>query len=229
MAGPRFAYWIKGASVGQIAQNPPARLRAAWPKNPSEPLGCWMAHVHPSGDGVLCVFPRLDGAAARLEEFGTPRETADGMVFYPSLVEPTTEFLIKPEIQRGPGEWVSTYLGHSLWVPLALAAPRRLLLTSSGIHPKQPVSELGRIAHEIFDEYFSKEGLTMTDQRLARLIFLALRDSYYVTEEILEDLPWLTDRDLSSIFQTIMGASPKPSPAEHVSSPSAGQTTPTSP
>lgn len=187
-----------------------------------------MVHVHPSGDGVLCVFPRLDGAAVRLEEFGTPRDTADGMVFYPSLVEPTTEFLIKPENQRGAGDWVSTYLGESLWVALALAAPRRLLLSASGMQAKQPVSELGKLGHELFDEYFSKTGVPLTDPRLARLIFLALRDSYYVTEEIMEDLPWLTDRDIGPITQAIMGASPKPSPAEPASSPSAGPTTPTS-
>lgn len=226
--GPRWAYWIKDRSPTQVATSPPPRLRAAWPKNPSDPQGCWMVQSHPQG-GTLCIFPRLDGSACNLEAFAAPRDTSDGMVFYPSREAPTTEFLIKPESMRGQGEWVTTYSGESLWVGLSFATPRRLLLSLSGMTVKNPVSEFGKLGHELYDDYFSKDGIAFSDQRLGRLLFLSLRESYTITEEMAEDLEFLTDRDIKPIVEIALGVSPKPSPAEADPSASAGQTTKTSP
>lgn len=206
--GPRWAYWIKDRSWQQIAANPPPRLRAAWPKNPAEPQGCWMVHAHPHG-GTLCVFPRLDGSPCALEEFDEPVETIDGMVFYPSKEEPTLEFLIKPENMRGAGEWVSTYSGESLWVGIAHATPRRLMLSSSGMTVKDPVSEFGKLGHSLFDEFIAPEGIPGGDPRLARFFFLSLRENYTITEEMAERLTFLTDRDIAPIVQVAFGVSPK--------------------
>lgn len=226
-AQPRWAYWIKGRSWQEVAANPPARLRAAWPKNPSEPLGCWMTHAHPEG-GTLCVFPRLSGAACSLDEFGPPRETDDGMIYYPSLVKPTLEFLIKPQNMRGPGEWVSTFEGAQLWIAIAFCTPRRLVLASSGMRTKDPVTEFGALAHDVYDD-IRKRDIPGDDPRLARLLYLALRESYTVTEEMAEDWDVLTDRDINPIVEVALGASPKPSAAEVGTSASAAPTTPTSP
>ena len=91
--------------------------------------------------------------------------------------------------------------------------PRKLLLSCSGLSVSEPVSEFGKLGHELYDAYFSKEGIAATEPRLARLLFLALRESYAVTEEIAEDLQFLTDRDIKPIVEVALGISPKPSPA----------------
>lgn len=226
---PRFAYWIKDKTDTQVALAPPARIRAAWPNDPKNGDEGWMVQRHPTGVGALLVFPRYDGAAVTLDAFGEPRDTADGMVYYPSKEAPDREWLIRPESSRPAGEWVKIYDGH-LWIPIAFAAPRKLVLCSSGGYREgEPVSEFGQLGHEIFDPFISKEGVPFTDPRLWRLLFLALRESYWVTEEIVEDIPWLTTADITPIAMTALGLNPKRFAAELAGSPSSAPTTPASP
>lgn len=224
----RFAYWVKGRSYIDVALSPPERLRLAFPNVPGSGAEEWMTHTHPQG-GTLFVFPKYDGAAVQLEDFGPPRETFDGMVYYPSKESPDHDWLIRPENARPSGEWIKTYQGE-LFVAIAFETARRLVLCSGGgMRPGDPVSEFGRLGHEIFDLFFSKDGMPYTDGRLSRFLFLTLREGYWVTEEIAEDLPWLTHQDINPICQTALGCSPKRLADARAGSPSSAQTTPTSP
>lgn len=226
---PRFAYWTKEPYALKAPTTIPQRLRDAWPNLPGDGNQRMHAQAHPSGVGTLIVFPAYDGSAVNLADFGEPRETFDGMTYYPSKDEPDTDWLIRPEESRPTGEWVKTFHGE-LFVSLALAAPRRLILSASGgYRAGASVSEFGRLGHEIYDDFVSAAGLQHGDTRLWRFLFLTLRAGYWLTEEIMEDLPWLTDADVMPILLTALGCNPKPSAAEPAGSPSSAQTTPASP
>jgi hypothetical protein len=118
-------------------------------------------------------------------------------------------------------------------VPLALASPRQLLITAKGFERKEYATELGRLGHEIHDEWTNKksDGLKEDDPRLHRIIQLTIMAGYNVTEEMIEDrYPFtFTDRDINPILHMIFGYDPKPSGAEPEPSPSAPVPTPISP
>lgn len=226
---PRFAYWLKTQAYESSSFVVPPRIRAGWPNDTADPKQSWMVQRHPSGVGALLVYPRLDGAAVTLDAFGEPRETVDGMTYYPSLEKPTAEFLIRTEKTLPPGEWVKTVLGE-LYIGVAYAAPRSLvLLAKGGASGGKHVTEFGRLAHELFDDWTSKDGCPAGDPRPFRVLFLGLRSSYEITEEVGEDLNWLTSADIVPCIDTILGCNPKPSAAEPAGSPSSAPTIPASP
>jgi hypothetical protein len=151
------------------------------------------------------------------------------MVYLPSREPASLTDLIRPERHRIAGTWVTLYSGESLYVALATATPRELILRASGrIELGKHACEYGLLAHELY-EPFTRDGIAYDDQRLARLLFLCLRQSYSVTEEMVEDQRWLTGADVSPVLLAIMGIEGKASAAAPVGSASAGQPTPTSP
>lgn len=226
---PRFAYWDKTRTDSELAANPPARLLAAWPNLPGDGSQKLMFQRHPSGAGSMVIFPHYDGAGVDLDAFGEPIECADGLVFYPSKEAPSKDWLIRPEEARPAGEWVKTYNGE-IHVAVAFAAPRALLLCSGGgMKFGASVSEFGRLGHDVYDAFMSKEGMPFTDPRLSRFLFLILRESYWVTEEIAEGLPWLTDVDIDPVILAALGCGPKRLADARGSSGSSALTTQTPP
>jgi hypothetical protein len=225
---PRWAYWLKNVGLLEAIESPlAARLRLAWPHMPDDGDLRISGQPHPQG-GTLLVFP---GASlpVSLEAFGEPRATHDGMMFYPSLVEPTMEFLIRPELKRPQGIWVSLYKGTTLHVALATATPKALLIGATGpLRSAGFVSEYPKLAFDVWNDYKEKE-IPHTDERLCRFLFLLLRESYMVTEEVAEELRWLTDLDIDPLLLASFGVDPKAFAAALAGSASADPATPTSP
>jgi hypothetical protein len=225
---PRWAYWLKNVGLLDAIEAPiTSRLRLAWPHMPDDGEMRISAQPHPNG-GTLVVWPGTP-TPVQLDAFGEPRETHDGMVFYPSLIEPTPEFLIRAELKRPQGIWVSLYKGTNIHVALATATPKALILSASGpMRSGGFVTEYPELAFKLWDEYQEKE-ISHTDPRLGRFLFLLVRESYMVTEEMAEDLRWLTDLDIDSLLLASFGVDPKAFAAALVGSASADPATPTSP
>ena len=156
---PRFAYWTKEPYSAKGVTTIPQRLRDAWPNLPGDGNQRWMAQGHPSGVGTLIVFPAYDGSSVTLADFGDPRETHDGMTYYPSKDAPDKDWLIRPEDARPLGEWVKIQEGE-LYVSVAMASARRLVLSAAGGYKAGAyVSEFGRLGHDIYDDFVSADGL----------------------------------------------------------------------
>lgn len=225
----RWAYWANDVGLMQAAESPRFhRLRRAWPNLPDDPQQRWSAQPHPV-QGTMIVWPGLHGGGVSLESFGPPRETHDGLTYFPSLEQPTPIDLMRDEKNRLPGTWVNLYSGLELHIGLATATPREIMLQASGgIALGKHKSEYGLLAHALFDE-FVKDGVSYADPRLGRLLFLAVQQSYCVTEELIEDLGWFTEADINPIMHAVMGIDPKALAAALDGSVSQGQSTPTSP
>lgn len=222
----RFAYRLPCPAAGAKEHSSSVRLRRAW----SGSLEDWMTQDEP-GRGCLAVFPAVGGSVGP-EHFGPPRACSDGLTYFPSKTEPSGEDLIRPQRSRPPGNWLTLHDGGSLYVPLALATPRRLLVRPSGFERSTYATELGILGHDIYDQLTNKkQPLDESDPRFLRLIQLTLQAGYHVTEEMIEDgLPFgLTDQDINPMLLTMFGADPKSWGAEPVPSPSAPVPTPTSP
>jgi hypothetical protein len=213
----------------QCAESPRFhRLHRAWPNLQDDPSQRWSAQQHPV-QGTMVVWPGQHGSGLQLDAFGPPRVTHDGLTYYPSLEKPTPIELMRDENTRLSGTWVSLYGGGELFIALATATPREIILCASGgIKIGRHKAEYGLLAHDLY-EPFLKEGITFEDPRLGRLLFLALQQSYCITEEMIEDLGWICEADISPIIHAIMGIDPKASAVALAGSASQGQSTPTSP
>lgn len=227
----RWGYWAKDVPFMQAAEHPSfARLRRGWPNLADSPGERWQVQQHPNG-GALVVWPGIqDASTVPLEALGTPRVTHDGLVYYPSRVVPTHEDLIRPEQHRPTGTWIQLTSGQELYVALAVATPREMILRAGGgIAFGKYQNEYGLLGHELWEPFWAPGGINPEDPRLARILFLAIQQSYFVTEESFEDLPWLSTRDVVPMMHAIQGVNPKASAAAPAGSASAAPTTQTSP
>ena len=164
-----------------------------------------------------------------MDELGTPRLCEDGLTYFPSLVKPSPEELIRSERDRQPGEWLSMRSGESLWVTFSLATPRQLLIGTKGMRQGDYATELGILGHALYDQFFSKDGLAYADPKFLRLIQLTLQAGYHVTEEMIEDnIFQITDADMGNILHIVFGLDPKVSAADPAPLPSAQDHTPVS-
>lgn len=223
----RYGYLLPGAPQNALGSPAAKRLRAAWPRLPDDSRGF---QCQASGHQTLMSWPRYDGAAVTLEHFGAPRACEDGLTYLPSLEPATVEDLIRPEKDRPQGGWMASQGGESLWISLALATPRQLLIGTKGFKHGRYATEFGLLAHDLFEVYVGKEGLLYADPRTLRLMQLTLQAAYHTTEEMIEDdIFHLSDKDVQPILDLVFGTDPKPLAAEPAPLPSAPAPTPMSP
>lgn len=225
----RFAYWIKDLAPSAALSSPRTeRLRRACPNVPDDPEQRWMAYPHAQG-GALMVYPARDSAAVPLDAFGPPVDTFDGLVFYPPLDPIVPEDAIKAEQQRGPGNWHGTTKGLSLWIPLAAATPREVIVVAGGgFRYGGFANEFGLLAHELWDAMQADKELTFDEPRLWRLLLLAIQRAYALTDELIERCGWFTSADVGPITFLVFGLSPKALAAAPVGSASVDPATQTS-
>lgn len=221
----RFAYFFPGIVPMQLRDAPVAAfLREAWG------VGQWTDQAQ--GTGTLSVWPKSTSATG-VEAFGEPRDIGmGGILYYPSKVKPAMDDLIRPEQLRGTGDWLITIKGEEIFVPLALATPRQVLIGRGGIKTGDYATEFGILGHEVWQEMQNKANpIPQDDPRITKLAQLALRHSYQVTDDMIEDqLPCvLSTIDLDLLFGLVYGLDPKALAAVPAQSPSAQAPTPTAP
>lgn len=222
----RIAYHLLGVSA-KVAKESPAfkRLRQQCPDGVN---GKWTCFEHLTG-GTMAIWPSA-GASFTLEEFGEPRETADGLTYYPSKEDPEMLDLLKPELARpNDGEWVTTSNGDELWIATAIMSERKWILSATGATRIAPMRHrYGILSRQLFAMCTGPKEEANPDEQAAleiKLIIAAIHASYDVTDEMIEDLPalHLSDVDIAVIRGVAWGLSPKESAAALVASRSSTQ------
>ena len=166
----------------------------------------------------MAVWPTA-GATYSLEDFGEPRETADGLIYYPSKEEPDVIDLLKGELSRpSDGEFVTMANGSELFIAVASMSERRWILSANGSTKAAPLrNQYGILSRQLYQLVTSKEDADSSEQGKIeiQLVIAALHVSYDVTDELIEDLPafHLSDVDIAVIRGVAWGLSPKESAA----------------
>lgn len=179
--------------------------------------GKWSCFDHAEG-GTMAVWPTA-GATYSLEDFGEPRETADGLIYYPSKEEPDVIDLLKGELSRpSDGEFVTMANGSELFIAVASMSERRWILSANGSTKAAPLrNQYGILSRQLYQLVTSKEDADSSEQGKIeiQLVIAALHVSYDVTDELIEDLPafHLSDVDIAVIRGVAWGLSPKESAA----------------
>lgn len=177
--------------------------------------GPWLAVPHEHGGTFLywADFPEKGDRASHLpESYGPPRQTADGLMYYPPKVLPDIWDLASSE---RAGADVPLACGKTVTVPLALTEHRQFILGEPGGVYGLPVTEYGRLAAELLDVCAEPKpgsdagGIAHDDPRLHRVLELAIGQRYRVTRELLNDLRVITPEDIDPLLGAIWTGDPK--------------------
>ena len=132
-------------------------------------------------------------------------EVADGMRYLPGRALPDQLDLVRPNSVSGIDYQTST--GATITIPIASAAPRRLLFSRglAGDHAEGWATR----AFALFDKLLVKDFVSVTDPEVLSLICDAVGSVYFTTPELLDELGWITSADIDPILVCLMGQDPK--------------------
>ncbi len=199
MIGP--AYWTD--AITDAAQGPSCkafeRLKIAGPWQ-------FFNSFHNGAKGVAAIWKENIDGACPLSSFGEGRKSFDGLIYFPG-VTPNQMDIGKRDFIDGI-EYI-TSLGITLTIPLAAHAS--VEVSFSDLELGGPSDEFAKMAEDVWS---CRNDIKVRDKRLLRLIFLAIAQNYRVTQETLDDLRWLTSKDIDPIYCCIMGLDPKALPDE---------------
>ncbi len=209
------AYWTDKLTDPQLAPGSSVFKRIA-------PGGPWsyVAHSWNGAKGVAAVWIDANGACT-LDQYLPPKPCYDGLMYFANPL-PQEQMAIGRR-DYIPGIEYLTSRGINLTIPLAAGAASEVLFSSLTLG--DPADEFAALANSIWER---KDSVMVRDPELIRLIYLAIAQNYRVTQEMLDDLKWITSKDIDPIYCCVMGLDPKaladaaqqsPSPA----SASAGQ------
>ncbi len=199
MIGP--AYWTD--SITDAAQGPTCkafeRIKIAGPWQ-------FFGALNEGVKGVAAIWKDNTDGACPLASLGKFRKCFDGLVYFPGTTPKQIDIGKRDYIE---GIEYTTSLGVTLTIPLAAHAAVEVSFSSLDLGG--PSDEFAKMAEEI---WANKENILIRDPRLLRLVFLAIAQNYRITQELLDDLRWLTSKDIDPIYCCIMGLDPKTLPDE---------------
>lgn len=134
------------------------------------------------------------------------RECFDGLMYLPPATLPGTIDLLRPE-RRMRFIDVLTSRGVLLSIPVASAAAREVDFSAKKFGV--PSDDFGKCAYAFFDRLSDTKAASqpkLGDADTLRLVMLAVQQFYRVTEELLNDLGWISSLDIDPIISAIMGA-----------------------
>lgn len=164
------------------------------------------------------------------EAYRPSRPCDDGLIFFAPKVLPSQALLAKPNATRGLDVTLSR--GYQLSIPLVALAPKFVSFTGGALKPATELESLAlavwermdAAAKEIAEAKAAKEplpvGVPMSDPDVLRLVALAVMENYLVTPELLEELRWITTRDIQPIIYALEGTDPKSAAGVEPTSPS---------
>lgn len=197
-------YRIPGQAQMAASDDPRmARLRAAWP--------AWDFRRHPDG-GTLAV-PR--GSSPDLRACGPVRTYVDGLLWHPPAALPTIQDLARAEEVK-PSVRLRLRRAGTVSVPLGVGP-----VYGAGPKRGQPSSEFGILARDLHQRSTDKDR-TWTNEDEAdveRLLFLAFRCSYHVTEELFGEVAPYDLDEINELIGVIWGNDPKASQRDGTTSP----------
>ncbi len=156
---------------------------------------------HDGKNGIGAIWADNKEGACPLALFGKPRKSFDGLVYFPG------EKIA--QINLGKRDYIegieyATSRGITLTIPFASYAAVDVSFSSLSLGG--PSDEFAQMAENIWE---NRSTILVRDPRLLRLIYLAIAQNYRVTQETLDDLNWVTSKDIDPIYCCIMGLDPK--------------------
>ncbi len=198
------AYWTDAITDASLGPACPAfeRIRIAGPWQ-------YFSCSHAGKSGVAATWADNKDGACPLSVFGEGRKSFDGLYYFPGTTPKQIDIGKRDYID---GIEYTTSLGVTLTIPLAAHAA--VEVSFSSLELGGPSDEFAKMAEDI---WANRDNIQIRDQRLLRLIFLAIAQNYRITQELLDDLRWLTSKDIDPIYCCIMGLDPKTLPDEVLS------------
>jgi hypothetical protein len=133
------------------------------------------------------------------------RQCADGLLYARRGMPKQTELAKR---NTSPGIDITLSTGVYLTVPIAAAAPRKVLFGSGDLG--EPVTEYAKRALALFERMSDpKNKISILDPESLMVVTLAVQAAYRVTTELLDDLGWITSADIDPILCAAMGSDPK--------------------
>lgn len=203
------AYHMPDRGKLQVVSDPRfQRLLATWP--------AWEFRTHPAG-GSLLLPKGIDNSGIDLH---APVITCDdGLRWHPPATMPTLHDLARDEMPQ-PATRITLRRIGQVSVPLGVGP-----VYGAGRRKGQPSSELGRLAHDLYQRAIDKER-EWTQREVddtERVCFLALRAGYHLSEELFGELsPYDTD-ETELIVAAVWGSDPKASASDGPTSPPSPQ------
>ncbi len=194
MIGP--AYWTDTITDPSLGPSCPAfdRIKIAGPWQ-------YFNTTHIGKSGVAAIWQDNKNGACPLELFGAGKTSFDGLVYFPGDKLSQTEIGKTNYIE---GAEYTTSLGITLTIPFAARAAVEVSFSSLSLGSAS--DDFAKIAEDIWAD---RQTIKLNDKRLLRLIYLALAQNYRITQEMLDDLRWLTSKDIDPVYCCIMGLDPK--------------------
>lgn len=169
--------------------------------------GPWQFTAHPLGG---CLATWRGSKVPHVDSLGDGIACDDGLTYFRPAIMPTAMDLAKA-LRSADEIDVDLVCGVRVSILLAISAPRRLSFTS-GPAIGDPLTEYGLLARDIqrrLAEAPEDQPITVADVGVRRLLFLAIAQRYRVTEELLNDLGWLSTADVDPLLCAIWGSDPK--------------------
>lgn len=185
-----IAYHAADVPVERAAGHPRfARLKQAGP---------WSYKPHASG-GTLAFWPSPDGAIPKQGAFCEARACADGLNYLGPIQLPTPSQLARDVAGRPDCTKLLLTCGVTIAILPAYLEPRKVLSTGE---LGDPVTVYGKLSRSVRDRLGDKaEGsVSLLDPELLALCRSAMMTCYRITDELIDDLGWLTTADIDPII-----------------------------
>ncbi len=169
--------------------------------------GPWQFSAHPEG-GSLATW--LGSRVPRIDDLCDAVSCSDGLTYYRPSPLPSPMDLAKT-LHSSDEIDVDLVSGVRVSILLARSSPRRLRFTGDS-SIGEPLTEYGRLARVVSERLAEADAdhpITTDDADVRRLLLLAIAQRYRVTEELLDDVGWISTADVDPVICAIMGSDPK--------------------
>ena len=179
--------------------------------------GPWYAcnSVQGGKSGTLIMQAPTDQVAPHTEGW---RECSDGLLYLSDKTLPTTAQLVK-EQRRAKFIDIVTSQGVTLSIPVSSASARKVSFGTGKFG--NPADEFGIAAFAFYDLLSSRDESQVPKighPATLHLIVLAIQQFYRVTEELLDDLGWISSADFAPIIDATLGINQSKTQAAGVTS-----------
>ncbi len=184
-----LAYWAKDIAPENAKGHPRlARLMTAGP---------WSYKAHPNGGTLAYLGPAMP--FPKLQDYGAPRDCPDGLMYYPPRVLPALADLARPAAKRPDVAWVPLACGQSAAILPSYLEPRRVLMNGEYGDPVTDYGKQARKVDELMIATPEADGFPLLHPELLTLCRMALRMTYPLTDELIDDLGVFTNGDIDPI------------------------------
>lgn len=174
-----------------------------------EPAGPWFYFpADVKGKKCIVVAQKKSETPPTLKDFKDPIEIEENLYYFPCKKLPDIEEVAKENIAHETKDY-TTSMGVTLSIPLYRSIPR--VLNSRSIVGKA-VGVFAKRCESLFQKL--SEGKQAEDKELILFVYAAIQECYSVTDDLLDDLQWVTTKDIDPILERVLGLDPKSLPNE---------------